>query len=102
MKLALRLGCTLAELTQRMSVSEFRSWMAFSQLSPIGDERHDVLHAISAYASVMPHVKRGGKSSVGDFIPKWSEETKKNQTAAKVSQFFMGMVAKTGGKRDSN
>jgi hypothetical protein len=89
MKLALRLGRTLGELKRSMSVSEFREWLAFNHLSPIGDERADVLHAIGAYASVKPHTRRGSSLKVGDFVPKWSEEQKRQNLDNGIAHLLM-------------
>lgn len=36
---------TVAELKQRMTIREFKSWIAYNRISPIGDERTDTLAA---------------------------------------------------------
>lgn len=51
MKLALRLGRTLGELKESISMSELRMWAAYDQISPIGDERGDI-HAAQVSAAV--------------------------------------------------
>lgn len=45
MRLALRMGRTLAELRQSLSASEAMLWAEFDRLSPVGDERGDILTA---------------------------------------------------------
>ena len=44
-RLALRLNCTLEELSQRMTVAEFEHWRRFDLIEPIGDMRLDKLVA---------------------------------------------------------
>ncbi len=58
MALALRMGRTLGELRQTMTVGEFRMWAEYDRISPIGDIRGDILNAqlVSAVYG------RGGKS----------------------------------------
>lgn len=97
MKLCLRLGCTLRELQGRMSLSEFRQWIAFNRISPIGDERWDVMHAITAQAAISPHLKRGKSMTVNDLIPNWSQEQKRESVQASIVQRLMGLVKQTGG-----
>ncbi len=41
MALALRMGRTLGELRQTMTVGEFRMWAEYDRISPIGDIRGD-------------------------------------------------------------
>ena len=45
MTLALKLGKTLSELRHSMSASELLMWGEFDRLSPVGDERSDILNA---------------------------------------------------------
>lgn len=45
MALALRMGRTLGELRQTMTVGEFRMWAEYDRISPIGDVRGDILNA---------------------------------------------------------
>lgn len=93
MKLALRMGCTVYELTQRMTVAEFFDWMAFDRLSPIGDERADLHAGIVAYAAVMPHVRRGSSLKVSTFVPKWVKQSSEESIRSKL----LGLVYRTGG-----
>ncbi|ERK09592.1 phage tail assembly protein T [Serratia fonticola] len=82
MKLALRLGKTLGELRQSMSVSELRLWMAFDRLSPIGDERNDY-HAAQVAAATLNAQREKDPLSIGDMLIRWnaSEETEEEDTA---------------------
>ena len=45
MALALRMGRTLGELRQTMTVGEFRMWAEYDRISPIGDIRGDIPYA---------------------------------------------------------
>lgn len=71
MKLALRLGRTLQELRNEMSAEELRLWIAFNEISPIGDERSDIQTAIMAAA---PLQAQGAKISAVDMLPTWVEQ----------------------------
>jgi len=97
MKLALKIGCTLRELPQRMDTSEFRLWLAFNQLSPIGDERQDITSAIVAHAAVLPHIKRGSNLAVKDFIPNWSEDQKRERVEESLVSRLAPFAVKPNG-----
>ena len=43
MSLALALGCTLAELGQRMTAAEFALWAEYHAIRPWGGELHEML-----------------------------------------------------------
>lgn len=71
-KLALRMGRTVTELSAVMSVEELSRWFAFDRLSPIGDERHDMLLSIltiNVLAAAGAKRTGGGKFRVEDFMP---------------------------------
>lgn len=72
MKLALRLGRTLGELKQSISMSELRLWAAYDRISPIGDMRGDV-HAAQIAAAVY-NAQRDPKSQLvdlNDMVIQW-------------------------------
>ena len=71
MALALRLGKTLQELGNRLSAEELFLWQAFDRESPIGDQRADVLAAITAAASFQA---QGAKVTALDLLPAWRPE----------------------------
>lgn len=76
MALALRMGRTLGELRQTMTVGEFRMWAEYDRISPIGDIRGDILNAqlVSAVYGA-----QGGKLTIEDAQLQWStEEDEKN------------------------
>ena len=71
-KLALRVGRTVAELEATLSVEELASWYAFDRLSPIGDERADVLFAqltLRTLEAAGAKKRGGGGFKVDDFMP---------------------------------
>jgi hypothetical protein len=73
MSLALALGCTLAELGQRMTASEFAMWAEYRNLRPWGPELDEFL--AGSTASVIANYagkSRGRDSPVAvpaDFMP---------------------------------
>ena len=71
MALALRMGRTLGELRQTMTVGEFRMWAEFDRISPFCDIRGDIL--ISQLVSAM-YGAQGGKVTIEDAQLKWSTE----------------------------
>lgn len=71
MALALRMGRTLGELRQAMTVGEFRLWAEYDRISPIGDVRGDILNAQLVSAMYGAH---GGKVTIEDAQLKWSTE----------------------------
>lgn len=76
MQLALRLGRTLGELKQTMSVSELRLWAAFNKISPIGDERGDYQ---SAQVSAAIYNYQGVEADINKIVLKWSEPEEKSE-----------------------
>ncbi|MFC0228068.1 phage tail assembly protein T [Serratia aquatilis] len=84
MKLALRLGRTLGELQQSMSVSELRLWVEFDKINPIGDERSDY-HAAQITAAT--YNAQGGKVDLADALIKWSEQEEEDEWADIEARF---------------
>ena len=71
MALALRMGRTLGELRQTMTVGEFRMWAEYDRISPIGDVRSDILNA--QLVSAM-YGSQGVKVTFLDALIKWNSE----------------------------
>ncbi|MBE0153256.1 DUF4035 domain-containing protein [Serratia fonticola] len=84
MQLALRLGKTLGELQQVMSVSELRLWAAFNQISPIGDERGDYQAAQIVAATFNA---QGGEVEISDAVLRWTEPTEEEEWADMEARF---------------
>lgn len=65
---------TVAELTERMSSTEFTEWMAHERINgPLGGRRHDYLAALAAHIAVTAASgKKGKKFRFEDFLMNWS------------------------------
>lgn len=50
MHLAAKLGCTLAELVNRLTWQEFVLWVAYYKRDPWGEERNDLRAALNTVA----------------------------------------------------
>ncbi|EIX9711369.1 DUF4035 domain-containing protein [Klebsiella pneumoniae] len=72
MALALRMGRTLGELRQAMTVGEFRLWAEYDRISPIGDVRGDILNAqlVSAIYGA-----QGGKIPIEEAQLRWNPDS---------------------------
>ncbi|GKX58343.1 DUF4035 domain-containing protein [Leminorella grimontii] len=70
MALALRMGRTLSELRQTMSVSELMLWDEYDRISPIGDIRDDI-RAAQMVSAV--YGSQGGKVSIQDALLTWQQ-----------------------------
>lgn len=82
-QLALELGCTVSELSRRLSVSELLEWVAYYHLNPFGTWRGDLNAAYVCAALV------GGK--IGDHMPDFTphELPSTEQLADKLRAYFM-------------
>ncbi|WP_223182319.1 DUF4035 domain-containing protein [Pseudomonas lundensis] len=69
--LSLRLGKTLQEICNNLSAEELFLWQAYDRESPLGDQRADVLAAITAAASFQA---QGAKVTALDLLPTWRPE----------------------------
>lgn len=73
MRLCLALGCTLAELGERMTSQEFGLWIAYHQIEPFGEVRADlragiVASTVANYAGRM-RTKEAGAAQPSEFMP---------------------------------
>ena len=60
-----------------MSAAEFLEWQAFERVEgPIGGRRDDVLAALTAYYTVLPHLKEGADITPDDFLAQFDPEAK--------------------------
>ncbi len=89
MTLALRLGKTLGELTQSLSVSELRLWMAHDLISPIGDRRGDIQAAMVASAVLN---SQGAKVNISDMLINWSPEDDEQQDSNGLEGFLSALA----------
>lgn len=84
MRLALRLGKTLGEVMEGMDTYELSLWREFDRLSPIGDERGDLLSATLA-ATVAQSV--GAKVKTADMLIRWgASPVDEQQKAAQAGE----------------
>ena len=80
----MRLGCTVAELQQRMSSAEFAEWVAFAQVEPFGFEADFLGHAQTA--AIVANTNRSKDTpayKIEQFMPKRAEP----QTTDQMRQF---------------
>lgn len=82
MRLALRMGMTLAELGRRMSSAELSKWIAFDSIEPIdSDKRSELSAGIVASTLANCHIRRGVQPlRPVDFMPDWDGSRKQAQT----------------------
>lgn len=64
------MGRTVAELLQTISAEELQEWRAFDQISPIGDERSDLLTGVmtSTMVNIQPRKDKKIFKPI-DFMP---------------------------------
>lgn len=74
--MALRLGRTVHELSQTLTASEMKMWIAYDRLSPIGDWRGDVQAAQVATAAINA---QGGKFGINDVLLKWGQSEEEGE-----------------------
>lgn len=89
MSLALKLGKTLAELTENLTASELKLWLAYNKKSPIGDVRSDIQTASIVSAVIN---SQGGKLSIADAVLKWGEKEEEVNEVAPLENFFKGLM----------
>lgn len=90
-RLAGHLGRTVDELRD-LSTDEYFEWIAFDQLSPIGGERLDTLHAMLSTLLANCHSKKRFK--LKDFLPKWGGDSKaKDMPPDALRAWFLSLKA---------
>lgn len=81
-----------------MTAQQLAEWEAYHRIDPIGEEREDIRMAYicsTVANSVIGAVagKKGKLTKVGDFMPKWDEQTRvKQQTNEEMYATLMGMA----------
>lgn len=93
-RLALALGCTVSELTARLSSKELVEWWAYSNLEPWGDRRADLRSAIQAYASAAPWSKT---AKVTDFLLDFEPAAERQMTVEEWRSYLISLGGKTRG-----
>lgn len=84
--LAGHLGCTVAELGERMSASELAEWMALMSVEPWGQARGDIQAATAAWAATAPWAK---DVSMSDFLPRYGEESRQQEMSPEQARAIL-------------
>lgn len=87
-RLAGHLGKTVGELRETMDADEFAEWVAVDQLSPIGGERADLLHAFASALFANANSKKRWQPK--HFLPKWGRE-KRGSSPDEIRAYFAAM-----------
>jgi hypothetical protein len=92
------LGCTVAELLQRIGSRELTEWMAFYRMEPFGFEADLYGHAVTA-ASVYNVNRPKGRKAVSplDFLPREAKERRVEPHS--IFQAFKDMAVMMGAKK---
>ena len=85
----MKLGCTVAELLNRVSSHELSEWLAFSTLEPFGADAENLGHEITA--STIANVNRSKNDKpykVEDFMPKFEKNNKSTDEMIQMAEMF--------------
>lgn len=108
-RLALAIGCTVGELSNRVSSSEIVEWMAYYNIEPWGSSLEGLRHACTASTvatvgllQVNPKAVRGNRYSIDKFtigvnVTKRADGLSSDDRAKKIKSFFMGIARNTNG-----
>jgi hypothetical protein len=89
----LALGCTVAELGERMSSRELTEWMVFYGMRPFGEDRDDFRMGQLCSVMAAPHTPKGHQPmSPADFIP----EMQKEQTPEEAAMLIKAWAKSNG------
>jgi hypothetical protein len=101
--LALRIGCTVDELLNRLSVTEYREWLAYADMGdPLldlqADQKADYRTGLEVFwlVKLLSGTKR--KFNPSDFAPQWVKEKKPQQTGEQMKRAAMKFAASFKGK----
>lgn len=93
LKLAIRLGKTLGEI-QQMPVTEFALWSAYNRMSPLGDERIDVLAGQVTQAVLNA---AGAKIKLDEVVIEW-EQDRPEDKVVDMHKFMKGIMRQQRGE----
>lgn len=97
------LGCTVGELSDRVSSSEIVEWMAYYNIEPWGSSLEGLRHACTASTvarvgllQVNPKAVRGNKFGIDKFaigvnVTKQAEKLSPGERVEKIKSFFMSI-----------
>lgn len=66
---------SVREAQERISLEEFKWWIAYDRSSPIGAERLDALVATICAAATAPYLPKGRKPKLKDYMIDWSKKS---------------------------
>lgn len=92
-QLALALGMSVREAQEKITSREFVEWMAFYRLEPWGEWRGDYQAGMvcSTVANIV-RKKGSGRYKPSDFIPKFGESARKQQSAEHMKQLLFSFA----------
>jgi hypothetical protein len=102
-RLALALGCTVAELGERMSSTELNDWLAYGAVEPFGEEQADRRAALVCAALVAVNTPKGKtpKPDAAGFLAMLRPTEKPKQTPEQLKAAFAAR-ARADAKRTRN
>lgn len=93
-------GCTIAELQDRMSYTEFWEWVAFAEVEPLPEQRADLRNA--RQMALLANVHRDAKQRANAYAPReflvdwWQVTPAANDVHAK----FRAMAARINAQNE--
>lgn len=92
----MKLGCTVAELLDRISSKELTEWICFAQIEPFGSRAEYYGHAITAKTVADVNRPKGKNPyDIEEFMPKFEE---KKQTVEQMLMMAEIITAAMGGE----
>lgn len=89
------MGLSVREAQEKISPDEFRGWLAFDRIEPIGLERFDVLFAILASTFANCHLGKGQSAyKLKDFLPNWGSKQDPEDSTKKMIAIMDQMASK--------
>ena len=84
--MAARLGMSVAQAQREIDSREFAEWIAYSRISPIGDERQDAMLAQVALCVASAFSRKGANLKLRDYM--LFREPEPPQTAEQALRVF--------------
>ena len=89
---------TVAEMLGRISSTELSEWMAYYSLEPFGEERADLRNAILSSVCAAPHLKRGVRTKLEDYMP-FHDKTDRPRQSPEAMQQVLRRASEEASKR---
>ena len=99
------MGCTVAELLDRISAKELTEWMAYDQLEPFGPLAVNLNAGLIASSYMNCHLKKGAKTlrpdqvAIGEFGNSEKDEMKPQSVEQQKRKVFD--IARAFGAKDN-